>query len=84
MMATMKACWTDLWVSECACARVRRIRLREQMFLIKHIVSRVRTPIMNSSSLCEKAAVKGIMGNSLRAAGGGTRGADGLMYRDAP
>lgn len=35
----------------------------EQMFLIKHIVSRVRPPIMNSSSVCEKAAVEGTLGN---------------------
>lgn len=33
------------------------------MFLIKHIVSHVRTLIMNSSSVCEKAAVEGTMGN---------------------
>lgn len=35
----------------------------EQMFLIKHIVSRVRPSIMNSSSVSEKAAVGGTMGN---------------------
>lgn len=34
----------------------------EQMFLIKHIVRRVRPSIMNSSSVCEKAAVEGTMG----------------------
>lgn len=44
----------------------RYIRLRErssvQMFLIKHIVRRVKPPIMKSSSFCEKAAVEGTMG----------------------
>lgn len=47
-------------------ACVRCIRLRErscvQMFLMKHIVRRVKPPIMNSSSVCEKAAVEGSMG----------------------
>lgn len=44
--------------SACVC-----VCMSEQMFLIKHIVSRVRPPIMNSSSVCEKAAVGGTMGN---------------------
>lgn len=48
------------------CACVWYIRLCvcvcEQMFLIKHIVSPVRLSIMNSSSVCEKAAVEGTMG----------------------
>lgn len=47
----------------CACVRYIRLCVSEQMFLIKHIVSRVRPPIMNSSSVCEKAAVEGTLGN---------------------
>lgn len=50
----------------CERASFPYIRLRErssvQMFLIKHIVRRVKPPIMNSSSVCEKAAVEGTMG----------------------
>lgn len=45
----------------CACVRYIRLCV-EQMFLIKHIISRVIPWIINSSSVCEKAAVKGAMG----------------------
>lgn len=47
-----------VFVCECLCVLVP-----EQMFLIKHIVSQVRPSIMNSSSVGERAAVEGIMGN---------------------
>lgn len=47
----------------CACVCYIRLCVSEQMFLIKDIVSRVRPSIMNSSSVGEKAAVEGTMGN---------------------
>ncbi len=55
----MCMCLVHPFVCVCVCVCVC-----EQMFLIKHIVSRVRPSIMNSSSVGEKAAVEGTMGNS--------------------
>lgn len=45
-----------------ACVWYIRLCVSEQMFLIKHAVSRVRPSIISSSSVCEKAAVEGTMG----------------------